>query len=110
MSIIQSLNHLSNLSIILSLFLLFLFGCKNNEVIEQDKMVLIYTDLMIAQDTSVVNDKNLDSLRTTIFNRHNIAESDYEKTIGYYNEELERWEDFFDKVTSHIENLKKKAG
>jgi hypothetical protein len=96
-------NHSSNLSIIFGLFFLLLFGCKNNEVIEQDKMVLIYTDLLIAQDTSVVNEKNLDSLRTMIFSRYSVSESEYDNTIEYYNEETERWEEFFSRITTHLE-------
>jgi hypothetical protein len=72
-------------------------------------MVLIYTDLLIAQDTTFVNETNLDSLISSVLKRYDVSEDEYEKTIEYYNEDIKRWEEFFDKVTAHIESLSKSS-
>ncbi len=96
--------------ILLFISLTLIAGCSNKEKIDEDKMILIYTDLLVAQDTSAVNDQNIDSLRTLIFERYNVSADEYEGTIEYYNNEPGKWEEFFDKVTAHIENLKKESG
>jgi hypothetical protein len=72
-------------------------------------MVLIYTDLLIAQDTTFVNETNLDSLISSVLKRYDVFEDEYEKTIEYYNEDIKRWEGFFDKVTAHLESLSKSS-
>ena len=98
--------HTFNLS--LCLCALIFQACSNNKIIEQDKLVHIYTDLLIAQDTLALNEKSADSLRQSVFQKYNVNETDYENTINYYNEDLQRWEEFFDKVTAHLGNLKTK--
>ncbi|OGU71414.1 MAG: hypothetical protein A2V93_00180 [Ignavibacteria bacterium RBG_16_34_14] len=98
-----------NLRFSLIILLFLLPGCSDDKIIEQDKLVLIYSDLLIAQDTVSLDDKSLDSLRQSVFKKYNVAEKDYENTIDYYNEDLKRWEEFFDKVTAHIGNLKTKT-
>jgi hypothetical protein len=72
-------------------------------------MVLIYTDLLIAQDTTFVNETNLDSLISSVLKRYDVSEDEYEKTIEYYNEDIKRWEGFFDKVTARLESLSKSS-
>lgn len=92
-------------SFILHLSLLFFIfpGCSDERIIKEDKLVLMYTDLLIIQDTVVLDDKGVDSLRQSVFKKYNVTEKDYQNTIDYYNEDLERWEEFFDEVTAHIE-------
>ncbi|HSP88987.1 MAG TPA: DUF4296 domain-containing protein [Ignavibacteriaceae bacterium] len=90
------------------LFSILINNCSDNKIIEQDKFVLIYSDMLIAQDTVSIDEKGADSLKLSIFKKHNVTKNDYEKTIEYYNEDLERWEEFFDKVTAHISELKTK--
>ncbi|MDO8549558.1 MAG: DUF4296 domain-containing protein [Ignavibacteria bacterium] len=96
-----------NLFIFFFLFIpsIFIFNCADGKKIDQDKLVLIYTDLLIAQDTASLDDKSVDSLRQAVLQKYNVTEKEYVNTIAYYNEDLKRWEEFFDKVTAHIENL-----
>jgi Domain of unknown function (DUF4296) len=89
------------------LFLLFL-GCNKEKVIEEDKLVLIYSDMLIAQDTVTLSSAGLDSLREAEFKKYNVTRELYKKTLDYYNQDSERWESFFDKVIAHVENLRKK--
>ncbi|RPI73689.1 MAG: DUF4296 domain-containing protein [Ignavibacteriales bacterium] len=96
-------------TLIILFYLFQVSGCEQSNYIEQDKLVLVYTDLLIAQDTTSTSDINPDSLRNSILNRHGVTEDAYEQTLNYYNEEEGRWDDFFNKVTAHIESLKEKA-
>lgn len=63
---------------------------------------------MFSQDTVLINNDNVDSLKTEVFARHNINEEDYQQTIDFYNKTPERWEKFFDRVVEYIESLKSK--
>ncbi len=101
----------NNLTIFsLSVLFLLLFSCNKEKIIEEDKLVHIYSDMLIAQDTVTLSSTGLDSLRDAVFKKYNVTEELYKKTIDYYNRDSNRWESFFDKVIAHVENLKKKPG
>src|SRR4030042_5130698 len=83
--------------------ILFLFyGCRDRNIIEEEKFVIIYSDLLIATDSTTV-----DSAKTGVFKRYDISGEKYEKTVEYYNSNPQKWEEFFNKVIAHIEDLKK---
>lgn len=81
-------------------------GCLNSGKIDEDKFVIVYTDILIAQDTSTTS---LKDLKKQILKKHGETEESYQKTIKYYNEDIARWEDFFDKVEKYA-LAKKKQG
>ncbi|MCL5030262.1 MAG: DUF4296 domain-containing protein [Bacteroidetes bacterium] len=89
--------------------LLFLSGCSKNSKIDEDKFIKIYTDIVVAQDTIKAPSYKFDSLKTVVFNRYGITSKDYNSTIDYYNQDPQRWEKFFDKVTAYVEKLKKQS-
>lgn len=91
-------------------FIIFLSACQDKNRIPEDTFIKIYTDFLIAQDTTLLTSTGLDSLRTSIFQKYNIDSNLYESTIKYYNEDAKRWEEFFDKVIAYIEmqSLEKK--
>lgn len=91
-------------------FLLLLTCCNKEPKVQEDKFILVYTDLMFAQDTVLVNSENVDSLKTAVFAKHNISEDDYQKTIEFYNNSPGSWEKFFVRVEEYIESLKSKPG
>jgi hypothetical protein len=93
------------------LFLLSVFyGCTKETPIPEDKFIMVYTDLIIAQDTSRIGPSGMDSLRAIIYERHNITRDDYTATLDYYNEKPERWETFFSKVIIRLEEMQVKRG
>ncbi len=105
------MNHRNLNFIILSFFLfsilILLSGCSKNNILDEDKFVKVYGDLIIQQDTlNTLNVKN-DSLKNIVFKRYNTTKEDYKKTIEYYNQDPAKWEKFFSRVTAYIENLKK---
>lgn len=64
---------------------------------------------MFAQDTVLINAKNIDSLKTEVFGRYKVTEEDYHRTLEFYNNSTERWEKFFDRVIEYVQSLKTKT-
>lgn len=96
--------------ILLTIILFYFAGCSNAEKIEEDKFIKIYTDLLIAQD-SLGNEKGkFISEKNRIYQRHNISEKNYKKTLQYYSEDITRWNEFFEKTIAYLESMKKKGG
>ena len=86
---------------------LLIAGCSKSKIINEDKFVKIYADLVIQQDTLNSLHYKTDSTKLAVFKRFNVNEEDYKNTIDYYNQDPGRWENFFDKVTSYLESLRK---
>jgi hypothetical protein len=89
------------------LFIFALAGCSNR--INEDKFILVYSDLVIAQDTLKTNN-NLNAIKNTVFRKYNITEKEYSVTLNYYNSDPRKWEAFFNKTISHLEDLRSKKG
>ena len=85
-----------------------IISCSDEKVIDEDKFILVYADLIIAQDTSK-SSAETDSIKQLVFSRHNITDNEYENTIDYYNRDPERWEEFFNKAIAHVESLRKET-
>jgi hypothetical protein len=90
---------------LLFLILLSFIGCSHK--INEDKFILVYSDIVIAQDTLGSN-VNLEAVKSTVFKKYNISEKNYNETLNYYNSEPRKWEAFFNKTISHLEGLRKK--
>ena len=91
-------------------------ACQNQNRINEDKFVKIYTDMVIAQD-SIIDRKTPDSLqvvnprtnaRNEILKRYNVSLDQYQSTVDYYNQDPERWQTFFDKVIAEVDSMKTK--
>lgn len=104
--------YLSFFTFILAAFLLpvslSLSGCKNNDLINEDKFAKIYTDLIIAHDTISFNSPNMIGLEDKIFARYRVTQKQYNATIDYYNRNPKDWQKFFEMANSYAEKLKKK--
>jgi Domain of unknown function (DUF4296) len=91
--------------LILLLFLLSFAGCTHK--INEDKFILVYSDLVIAQDT-IKNNNNISTIKNTVFRKYNVTEKEYTETLNYYNSDPRKWEPFFNKTISHLEDLRSK--
>lgn len=89
------------------LLTLFFAGCSHK--INEDKFILIYSDLVIAQDT-LKDNNNLDEIKNKVFKRYNVSEREYSETLNYYNSNPRKWQAFFNKAISHLEGLRSKKG
>ena len=85
-------------------------GCSKKKIIKQNKLVKIYADLVIAQDTTGPPPKNNEKLKKEILKRYNVSNQEYRETIAYYNKNPKEWDKFFKKVITYVEKLKKKSG
>jgi hypothetical protein len=61
------------------------------------------------QDTTSANQNSIDSIKSVVFQKHNITAKDYEQTIEHYNSSPDKWDEFFDKATAYVEKLKQEA-
>ena len=95
---------------------IFLSSCQNQNRIDEDKFVKIYTDMVITQD-SIVDKKEADSskainsktaARDSVLKKHNVTLAQYQATVDYYNQDPERWQTFFEKVLAEVDSMKTK--
>ena len=85
------------------LFLLIVAGCSKR--INEDKFVLVYTDIIIAQDSLGGNFKQ-DAVKSTVFKRYKISQKEYDATLEYYNNNPKKWDQFFTKAITHLQELR----
>jgi tRNA A-37 threonylcarbamoyl transferase component Bud32 len=82
-------------------------GCSTTPVLEENKFIVVYTDLVIAQDTAISSGNDFNVVKDSVFRRHRITEKEYNETLDYYNQDPQRWDQFFNKVLKRLERLKK---
>lgn len=96
-------------SISLVLFLLIisisLQSCKKSPVIDEDKFVKIYAEMIFMQDTSSLSQP---AIKVSVLKNFSVKEIDYANTVKFYNDDPERWQKFFDSTLAYIERLKPK--
>ena len=89
-------------------FIIFLsFGCNQNKIIEEEKFIKIYTDLIIAKDTTSGTSQSKDAVIKDVLAKYNEKLDDYKTTVQYYNQDSERWEKFFAKAIANLEEKRK---
>ncbi len=92
------------------LFLLLLttiiVSCSEENPIPEDKLIDIYVDILIAQDTVAAESVPIDSIKTMVLAKYDVNDSLYNFTIQYYNRHPERWEKFFNRAIEYVEKLK----
>lgn len=94
--------------IIILTFIFFLSsGCEQNKVIEEGKFIEIYTDIIIAKDTTSGNSQSKDAVIKNILAKYKVTLDDYKNTVQYYNQDSERWEKFFAKAIAYLEETRK---
>jgi hypothetical protein len=95
--------------LLLSFTAIIFLSCDQNKVIDEDKFIELYTDILIAKDTTAVVSQSKDSTVQIILRKHNITFDDYKTTVDYYNQESERWERFFNSAVTYLESKKKQV-
>ena len=83
-------------------------SCSKKNTVDEDKLIKVYADLLIIQDTTNIENYSLDSLRTTVLDRYDLTLPQYEEMIKVYNQEPKKWEEFFDKAIAYVNELKAK--
>ena len=101
-------NFLKNfpLLILYFLFIAFLTNCSEDEGLPEDKLIKIYVDILIAQDTTSDKSITTDSLKAIVLNEYNVPDSLYLKSIEHYKSSPAKWEGFFDNAIKYVEELR----
>jgi hypothetical protein len=94
---------------ILLLVLTLITGCNQNKIIDEDKFIVIYSDLIIAKDTTSSQLQSSDAILKKILARNKIELADYKATVDYYNQDSQRWESFFSKTIAYLEKKRKES-
>ena len=83
------------------------YGCDQNKIVEEKKFIKIYTDIIIANDTTSGTSQLKDAVIKKVLVKYNVTLDDYKSTIQYYNQDSERWEKFFAKAIANLEEKRK---
>lgn len=82
---------------------LFLIDCKSNYRIEEKDFVNLYADLLILKEMYRGNDSGYIKARDSIYSVYKVNQFMVNKTLEYYNSDVEKWKMFFEKVVKRLE-------
>ncbi len=74
--------------------------------IPEGKFVNYYIDLVTAQDTLGKDVPATEKILVSLDTKYSVTREQYDKTLKYYNENPEKWELFYDKVTAELQKRK----
>lgn len=91
------------------LLLTLIAGCNQDKIIDENKFIMVYSDLIIAKDTTSSQIQSSDAILKKILAKNKIEIADYKATIDYYNQDSQRWESFFSKTIAYLEKKRKES-
>jgi hypothetical protein len=97
-----------NIPVFFLLFFPVIISCSDGRSIEEETLVKIYAEIVIA-DSKLPAVTNILEEREKIFQKYGVTEAEYENSLQYYSEDAERWESFFDKAIQYVEALQEKS-
>lgn len=80
-----------------------ILNCKSNYRIDEKSFVNLYADLLVAKEIYRGNDSGYIKARDSIYTSYNVNHFMVEKTLEYYNSDIEKWKQFFEKVVRRLE-------
>jgi hypothetical protein len=84
-------------------------GCNRNKIIEEEKFIEIYTDIIIAKDTDSETKQSKDAIIKSVLAKYNVSPDAYKTTVQYYNQDSERWEKFFAQAITYLEKKRENS-
>ena len=87
-----------------------LASCSDSPPVKEEKFVKIYIDMLIAQDSTGSNYRQLEVIKKEVLKRYSVSETDYNSTLKFYNDDPKRWSEFFEKAIAYLEKLNKEKG
>jgi hypothetical protein len=91
---------------IIFLLSISIVSCSKDDILPEDKFANIYIDILVAKDTLTDNSLSTDSLKTLVLQKYNVTDSIYTKTLEYYNNNPDKWENFFEDAIKQVQELK----
>jgi hypothetical protein len=95
--------------IFLAVVIYMSYGCNRIKIIEEEKFIEIYTDIIIAKDTVSETKQSKDAIIKSVLAKHNVTPDAYKITIQYYNQDSERWEKFFSQAITYLEKKRENS-
>ncbi|MFH1526597.1 MAG: hypothetical protein ABIG69_08095 [Bacteroidota bacterium] len=94
--------------LLLPLLFLLLFACSKENEIEESKLVKLYVDLIIVDETYQFNLDSLAIHKKKVFEKYQVTEQNYVEAINLLGEDDEKWEMFFQKSLAYLETLRER--
>ena len=90
-----------------ALLLIFLLNaCDNVRELDQDTLVSIYVNIVIAEETYQDNLDSLQIVSRNIYDSFGVTEEEFRSTINSHKEDKEYWDEFFNKSRVYLDSLK----
>lgn len=80
-----------------------ILSCKSNYRIDENNFVNLYADLLVAKEIYRGNDSGYIKARDSIYTVYNVNHFMVQRTLEYYNSDVEKWKQFFEKVVRRLE-------
>lgn len=97
----------NNLFSAIVIFVILFSACDSNKKLDQDTMVDLYVNVVIAEEAYPNNLDSLIAKRDSVFRKFGVTEEEYKNTLESYKEDKEYWDEFFPKALAIIDSLKK---
>lgn len=96
-----------NRSVIFIVVLLLVLSACEKSKIDDDKLVRIYVENLIIEETHQNNPEMLKQQKELLFKKFRTSKAEFESELSSIGNDKERWEKFFDKSKKLLEDLRK---
>ncbi len=94
---------------LLFLLTIFFVSCTDDKIIDEEKFVDIYSEVLLAQSASSSDPETTSKILEKVCKDFNVTLEQYNYTIDFYKLNVELWEIFFEKVVKKLEEKKLKT-
>ncbi|MDT3697167.1 MAG: DUF4296 domain-containing protein [Ignavibacterium sp.] len=84
------------------LVIIVLLNCTESIPIEEKKLVKVYAEMVIMQDSTTLSTADI---QKKVLGEFDISISDYEKSVDFLSKNPERWQNFYDSVIVYLQRL-----
>lgn len=96
----------NSLTLLFALSLLILPACQKDGI-DEDKLVRIYVENLIIEETHQDNPETLKQKKENLFKKFNTSKAKFENELSKLGSDRERWDSFFTKSRALLEDLHK---
>ncbi|MEW6652098.1 MAG: hypothetical protein AB1394_01380 [Bacteroidota bacterium] len=86
---------------------LFVFSSCQNEEMDEDKLVRIYVENLIIEETHRGNSETIRMQKESLFKKFNTTKDKFETELTKIGTDKYKWESFFNKSRELLEDLRK---
>lgn len=90
------------------LFTLLVCSCSEEKLIDREIMVDTYVNIMLRQEIYKNFQDSLQVKLDEVFEKNNISEEEYLRTLNSYSGDKESWDSFFSESLAYLDSLRSK--